>query len=56
MGIVIYHVKNDGSEAVAAAADCSKFLAEGGSKPEYPKKPDIEPIMFLSRRLSPAEH
>ena len=56
MGIVVYHVKNDGSEAVAAAADCSKFLAEGGSKPEYPKKPDIEPIMFLSRRLSPAEH
>ena len=56
IGIVVYHVKDDGSEALAAAADCSKTSIEGGVKPEYPKKSNIEPIMFLSRRLSPAEH
>ena len=60
-GVVVYHVKDDGSEALTAAADCSQTSIKGGaarpeSKPEYPKKSAIEPILFLSRRLSPAEH
>jgi hypothetical protein len=53
IGIVVYHVKEDGSEALAG---CSKTSVEGGHKPEYPKESNIEPIMFLSRRLSTAEH
>src|SRR5438045_6236072 len=56
LGIVVYHAKDDGSEALAATADRSRASTEGGAKPEYPKKSTIEPIMFLSRRLSPAEH
>ena len=57
-GAVVYHVKDDDSNSDSATADCSD-----NSKPPaatirttYPKKSSIEPIMFLSRRLSPAEH
>jgi len=42
LGVVLYHVKGD-DEAPPALST------------EYPKRSDIKPIMFLSRRLSDAE-
>src|SRR5947209_5549773 len=56
ISIVVYHVKDDGSEALTATADCSKLPIEGATKPKYPKKHNVEPIMFLSCWLSSAEH
>ena len=55
IGAVVYHVKDDASDP--ATADCSNN-SEGpaATKPAYLKKSSIEPIMFLSRRLSSAEH
>ena len=54
IGDVVYHVKDDGLEATTT--DYNKTFVEGGPKPEYPKKSNIEPIIFLSCWLSLAEH
>ena len=56
IGAVVYHVKDDDPHATADCSDNSKAPAAATTRPAYPKKSSIEPIMFLSRRLSPAEH
>ena len=43
-------------EALTATADPGQVSIKERTKPGYPKRSDIETIMFLSRRLSPAGH
>ena len=55
-GVVVYYIKDDdSSSAIADYSDTSEAPA-AAIRSTYPKKSSIEPIMFLSRRLSLAEH
>ena len=56
IGAVVYYVKDDDSGS--ATADCSNIseAPAATTRTTYPKKSNIEPIMFLSRWLSLAEH
>ena len=56
IGIVVYHVKDNGSKAPKAVVGYSKTSIDRGTKTEYPKKSNIELIMFLSCWLSLVEH
>ena len=51
---VVYHVKDN--LAITDCSNDSKALVATTTKPAYLRKSSIKLIMFLSRRLSSAEH
>ena len=59
-GVIVYHLKSDkGNKPIDVAADAMPSDLQKASAdkptPTPPKRKDVEPIMFLSRMLTPAE-